>query len=247
VTTPADAAYIEAWREKATRGIYVTTRHMMIGGILERARLGTLDPSWRTHLLTYFPAARSDATKASATLVQLEATDLPVQPWEPYAAGGDWREALDAWYSATLALEAEYEAEKAERPRPPADDSGGVDWLASAASGQQQQSEADRYMREIQRRERDCLGASYRAGLAAGGVEIDWVSWYRQRVTEWVDCGVGCDDDTRARFTESMRIDYRRHQSDQPGWSAYLQQLPGYWTASDPSRRSSSRPVLRSQ
>lgn len=219
MTTPGDAAYIEAWGEKVSRGIYVTMRHMMIGGILSRARLGTLDPNWRTHLLTYFPAARSDATKAGATLVQLEATELPVQPWEPYAARGDWREALDAWYSATLALETECEAAHAERPRPPADDSGGVDWLSGAAAGQQQQSDADRYMRESQQRIRDGLGASYRAGLAAGGVEIDWVTWYRERVATWDDLG-----------REELRADYRRHQADEQGWRDYLQQLPDYWT-----------------
>ena len=216
-------ALFDTWQQKLARRMYLDMRVRLIGEALRRARAGTLEPDWRNHLLTWFPELVA-VSPDNAALVAREATELPVQPWEPYAAHGDWREALDAWYSDTLALEAEHEAELlAPAPRPSDDN---LEWYAS---GRELQQQADRATREGKRRERDCLGASYRAGLAAGGVEIDWVSWYRQRVIEWVDCGDG--GDASAARAESMRIDYRRHLADQPGWREYLQQLPEYWTA----------------
>jgi len=32
---------------------------------------------------------------------------------------------------------------------------------------------------------RDELGASYRAGLRAGGDDVDWVGWYRDHIGRW--------------------------------------------------------------
>ena len=35
--------------------------------------------------------------------------------------------------------------------------------------------------------ERDLVTASYRAGLAAGGLDIDWYDWLIDRVRAWPD------------------------------------------------------------
>jgi hypothetical protein len=51
---------------------------------------------------------------------------------------------------------------------------------------------------ETEIRDRDMLGAWYRAGLAAGSEPVDWVSWYRACISRWRNPGPGC---TRARRT----------------------------------------------
>jgi hypothetical protein len=172
MTNDVDAGFSAAWREKAARSMYVTSRHMLLGEVLRRARAGTLDQDWREHLTTYFPRL-ARAAGHHVALVERELIEPSPQPWEPYVAGGHWREALDAWYSDTLALETYYEAEHfAGPPRPPSDSESGVDWLAWYASGQQQQIAAADHSRQNQQRNRDRFGASYRAGLAAGGIDI---------------------------------------------------------------------------
>lgn len=35
--------------------------------------------------------------------------------------------------------------------------------------------------------QRDGLGASYLAGLAAGGEAVDWVGWYLERIPAWTN------------------------------------------------------------
>ena len=40
---------------------------------------------------------------------------------------------------------------------------------------------------EIHPVERDIIGASYRAGLCAGGNPVDWRGWLRDRVASWPD------------------------------------------------------------
>lgn len=110
--------FLAELRRKASRMAYVRSRCVVLGGILRKARAGILEPDWRDRL-PQNPLI-GDRGDPVGVLLARELTELPVQPWEPYAAHGDWREALDAWYSDTLAVETEYEADRfAPYPRPP--------------------------------------------------------------------------------------------------------------------------------
>jgi hypothetical protein len=93
MTNDVDAGFSAAWREKAARSMYVTSRHMLLGEVLRRARAGTLDQDWREHLTTYFPRL-ARAAGHHVALVERELIEPSPQPWEPYVAGGHWREAL---------------------------------------------------------------------------------------------------------------------------------------------------------
>ena len=66
----------------------------------------------------------------------------------------------------------------------------------------------------LARGERDYIGASYRAGLAAGGQPNDWVSWYRNRITCWPN--------TIAAQRELAAL-------QDPDYRAGLEALPDYW------------------
>ncbi len=165
---------------------------------------------------------------------------MAVQPWEPNAAKGVWRDALDARYSDTLSLETYYETERFPgSPRPPADDdSVPFDWLAWYASGQNQQAEANARMAQMQLGRRDAHGAIYRAGLVAGGVEIDWLDWFQHRIETW-----DRRQDWPAEISPTMVLDYfacitacRRVYKEPSditisinGLKEWLEQLPAYW------------------
>ncbi|WP_292981251.1 hypothetical protein [Mycobacterium sp.] len=210
-------SFLARLHEEPGRLIYASFRHSLVGDILRRARDGALDRDWRERFTTYHPVLLK-ANADTVALIHHEMAELPEQPWEPYAAAGDWREALDAWYSDTLALETSYEhAILAGRPRPPAEPESGHDWLASYAAGQPKQAADDSRTRQNLLRNRDGFGASYRAGLAAGGVDVDWEGWYWQRVKLWDDLG-----------DEGLRVDSRRNRL------LCVEHLPPYWLHASP-------------
>jgi hypothetical protein len=62
--------------------------------------------------------------------------------------------------------------------------------------------------------EPDDLGASYRAGLAAGGEEIDWVAWYLERTATWNDESIAAA---------------KRAQLERSTFRAGLEALPECW------------------
>jgi hypothetical protein len=61
---------------------------------------------------------------------------------------------------------------------------------------------------------RDELGASYRAGLRAGGDDVDWLSWYRDYISRW-PLGV-----MRDAATARLELPDIRRQ---------METLPDYW------------------
>ncbi|MGB0878839.1 MAG: hypothetical protein ACPGXI_17520 [Mycobacterium sp.] len=165
--------------------------------MLSSARAGTLAQNWREHL-TIDTAGRDEIRRAvlgdsaaksvnrtqsadADTLAVHEMAMMPIRPWEPHAAGGDWRAALEAWYADTLALD-EYRVGSF---------GGGLDDSFSGA-------------RDAMEIIRNLWTASYRAGLAAGGEDNDWLAWL-----------------------ESSRT---RPVADPTGLRQHLEQLPDYWT-----------------
>ncbi|WP_100524352.1 hypothetical protein [Mycobacteroides abscessus] len=230
------------WVNATNRMLYVTHRHLIIGNVLRKARAGELGQGWRNNLESHRNLEPGESFRDEEILVLRELKDMDVQPWEPNAAGGAWREALDAWYSDTLAIETYYETERfPELPRPPADDdSVPFDWLSWYAQEQGLRAEADAQLAQTQLGRRDAHGASYRAGLMAGGVETDWLGWLQQRIALWDH-----RQDYPADISPTMVLDYfgsltacRRVYKEPSdisisidGFREWQEQLPDYWTA----------------
>lgn len=155
---------------------YRSARSILWTRMLSDARAGTLAIDWRNHL-TVDTKGRAEIRQAilgdyaeavipagpqadTDVLVAHEMATMPTRPWEPYAAGGDWRAALDAWYADTIALD-EYRKQSVNPPN------------ATALNKIHGKTEAML---------RDLSEASYRAGLAAGGETNDWQVWLNSRM-----------------------------------------------------------------
>lgn len=185
---------------------HVEDRHRCASEVLSSARQGTLEVGWRDELLAdAFRRCHPDCPPFQrhddiGILIALEIANWPRRPWEPHAAGGDWRAALEAWYHDELALQDTYEGFGREQLVTP------------------EATETAWWRRE--QHCRDWIGASYRAGLAAGGDPVDWVAWYQQRI--------------RLREeTDPARIRSRdRDADDVPHLrpTPWLAHLPDYWT-----------------
>ncbi|EUA17578.1 hypothetical protein I553_10670 [Mycobacterium xenopi 4042] len=159
---------------------------------------------------------------------QLDVAHLEAALWEPYAAAGDWRSALDAWCSASIDAFQEYVLQ------------------VVATSGRCRGID----LHELVFR-RDMLEASYRAGIAAGtGEDNGWREWLATRAAErWepdraecyrmamLDEGLPAEPLYFADFTTKMP--YKRTSYDpyfQERLYGYrklhndLETLPTYWT-----------------
>ncbi|MFV8233944.1 hypothetical protein [Mycolicibacterium fortuitum] len=184
----------EALERRGRTYSHASARYLLLSGILHKARRGELQREWRMHLPN------------SADIAVDELSGMPIQPWEPYAAAGDWRRALDAWYAAALNLEAEREAERwrwqATEPDLPGTDGHPVPLALDVVERDRQAN--DRWW-NTQQDTRDILTASYLAGLAGGGDHINWVDWYVHRKQRATHGGTS-------------------------GWTAWMEQLPDYWT-----------------
>lgn len=181
-------------------------RGMLLGDVLRQARQGKLPQDWRNDLLetaSLHPLSRPALLEAARALQA-----SPRAPWEPWVAGGDWRRALESWFSASLALldeddlrHARLRATEPDLPGTPPTGDPTITTESTAAEMEQEQLRV-----AAQRRHRDSTTAWYLAGLAAGGDLIDWQRWYLART---------------GRTPES------------PQWTAnfpeWLQQLPAYW------------------
>lgn len=167
------AAYLRRLDSGRAAMSYRSLRTRLWIRILAEARAGTLAVDWRTSLHVIEPdnSVRRQILGVSAAilpasdegdneaLVLHELVTMPPRPWEPYAAAGDWRTAINAWYADTLAID-EY------RHQP-------VDPLLAehlgTTIGVRIPPGAEAMLRVLQ-------DASYRAGLVAGGDESfnDW-------------------------------------------------------------------------
>lgn len=202
--------------------------------VLQQARDGVLAADWRDHLVTHYdgtdPRVQVQADAEFTALSALQ--NMPPAPWEPGEAS-NWKAALDSWYVTARNLHGEYFLSNMEQMcrqlavgekilRLPAETGGlNQDYVIATVA------DADR-MRDKGRRlhthqyivERTRLTAYYLAGLAAGGLDVDWVSWYRAEAETWPD-----DLPDRARVEQGLtRAPFR----------AVMQKLPAYWRAPTP-------------
>lgn len=169
---------------------------------LSAARAGDLAPDWREHLDMGYPQTAQIYSDGDALAMHEIATMSP-QLWEPYVAQGDWRAALNAWHTASLELEESLEALRT-RPGPGHTAAGSP--FTPPASGPAAQN--------VRVLLADMRTASYQAGLAAGGDDVDWQGWLQSR------------EDTYPA---------KKGPTDWDRLRQALEQLPDYWTQPQPT------------
>lgn len=174
-----------------------------VRALLLSARQGTLPEDWREALTATDTETDTDAdTRITLTDDQLalsrQAAEAiaaaPSADWHPHRNIG-WRRALDAWYDATK--QCLDDTERAET------DVRGQSWMS-----------VDAVSARIDM-DRDLATAAYRAGLAAGGLAVEWYDWLIDRVRRWPD--------------KQRRDDQLDLMTLEPGYRESMQQLPGYW------------------
>lgn len=209
--------------------MYESTRVALLSDVLVRARMGTLEADWRTRLTvdqqqTYEPY--HDAVELAAQAVLTPEPAL----WEPGVAG-HWRQALDAWYCASLmTLNDGFDlrqqtAGRARRVKvsalvkmyalPLLDDEKRQSLLDKFLASEPLSDFAAANAPAIEVRDRDRLHAWYRASLAVGGQSNDWVSWYRGRIAGWPN------REMAARVAANLEEEQFRAEMESP--------LPEYW------------------
>ncbi len=169
---------------------YRSVRANLLLSVLTRARAGTLSTNWRDSLAlrpTEHPAAAMFSS--GDHLAVREVADTPPSAWEPHSGAG-WRRALETWFDATNDVYTALEQV----------------WLETEQANRIRMND----QREAARRLRSHLGwakpeprisppsvtdfphsaprlhieAWYRAGLAGGGEDTDWVDWLRAQDNE---------------------------------------------------------------
>lgn len=160
------------------------------------ARDGTLTATWRDNLSRTLaepdglPPAQHQARVDAAT----ELANLPSADWEPDRGVG-WRASLDAWFEAIKqCLTDTDDTEQRLRTQT------GIN-LATSIVG----TAIDR----------DLATASYRAGMAAAGLDVDWYDWLLERVHQWPD-----------KQRRSYQLDL---MTLEPTYRESVEQLPSYW------------------
>lgn len=198
----------EALNQRSHTYSRAAARHLLLSGILRKARQGELQREWRIHLPnSAVPLNSPIIDKWDGIDIALdELSGMPVQLWEPYATAGDWRRALDAWYAAALNLEAEREAERWrwQATEPDLPDTDGQPVPPGLEEVERDRQANNRWW-DNQQNTRDTLTAFYLAGLAGGGDHVNWVDWYVHRKQLAAHGGTS-------------------------GWTAWMEQLPSYWT-----------------
>ncbi|UQX13522.1 hypothetical protein [Candidatus Mycobacterium methanotrophicum] len=181
---------------------YHSTKLTLLRLHLLSARDGTLTGTWRDELTkTANPPGGSrpndslpdEHRQAHANAIQdLAAT--PPADWEPDQGVG-WRQSLEAWFDAIKQCFTDIEhTEQQLRAQT------GITIAAHIVNTSIDQ---------------DLATASYRAGLAAGGLDVDWYDWLIDRVGNW---------------TDTRRRDYQLDlMTLEPNYRDTVQQLPTYW------------------
>ena len=189
--------------------VYRTKRYYAMKSILERARLGALEPNWRDRLTapddTQLLAMSSGYQLYSDmdTLLLTELQSVPHGDWEPNRGVG-WRRSLDSWLATSNNALDQY------RPL----NHVLTDSLSAATLGQPQALQVQLHHQFTAAFERDMIEASYKAGLCAGGEQLDWRGWLRQRATRWPDVPAA------EKFLVALHDPHFRDD---------LQTLPDYW------------------
>ena len=213
------SSYIWELQQQDARHQYGWARYVLLKPKLIDARTGNLDPRWRHSLSLALFGALDEAQEHSTELALHELSTMGVQPWEPHTGSG-WRVSLDAWHAALA--EVNDTRERTERLMTGADaDAPEVvrEFTEATAQNPVLSSFAER-VAEGRRRWRDWEGAWYRAGLAAGGLNVDWRGWYYSRIGTWTT-GLSSLEGPSA-IEELTALEH--------GDKDHMQSLPAYWT-----------------
>lgn len=214
------SSYIWELQQQGARHQYGWARYVLLKPILMDARIGTLDPNWRHGLSPAIVGDTSGAAlECSNNLAVHDILTLDVQPWEPHTGSG-WRVALDAWYAAVAEVNETRERTEQLMPGADADEPEVVREFTEAASQNPVLRSFAERATEGRRRWRDWEGAWYHAGLAAGGLDVDWRGWYRGRIATWTN-GLSSLEGPSA-IAELTALEH--------GDKDHMQSLPAYWT-----------------
>jgi hypothetical protein len=215
-------AYLWQCEQAAATSRYVHARFLHFFKVLWAARIGDLTSDWRDRVT-------SDPHSAEDVLASHELATMPLRQWEPFVAAGEWRTAIDEWYSDLLALDA-YRAAHERRPGTPIvpDEPPGARQLTRALQASPDFRRGLQAMDSAWARHRVIWGTLYRVGLAARGVDTDWRSWVESQATTLADT-----DDELAQYV---------------GWARKFAQedLPVYWTQPRPSTPPTPDPIENS-
>lgn len=206
---------------------YAYRRHSVWTPLLVAARRGALKPQWRDALSVDSWVYRNERPpedpriREADEMVINELATMPPAAWEPFVADGDWRRALQAWHQAAIEIHDSFEILRrdARRDRDEMDDvteiAGDEDDIEHLIRSSSLRSSAD----ALHDRNRDEIEALYMAGLAAGGDDVDWISWFRNRIQQSDEVSFS----NVASNTEILR------RLDMPEVQAGMEMLPDYW------------------
>ncbi|QFS94740.1 hypothetical protein FIV07_28595 (plasmid) [Mycobacterium sp. THAF192] len=193
---------------------------------LQQARDGILSPQWRDTLEENGALADAPDFQGVHGAVIATIQAMPLAAWEP-GVNSETRSALDRWYhDASDELGKSYEHRLRTHARAAAI---GIQVqnlkLLSYSLRAQDPAPALRMdvpivddvqgkaLRELESEfivKRDTLLASYLAALATTGVEVDWRSWFEERIASWEDRTAA----DLARISLHARV---------------FEQIPAYW------------------
>ncbi|KUH89417.1 hypothetical protein [Mycobacterium sp. IS-1556] len=210
--------------EQAGQLLYQLLYIEVLQRVLQNARDGLLVPHWRELVVTMSPLSGPDPMSVHP-LVVAAINERPRAAWEPGCSPG-WRAAADSWFDEARRALAEHrrltlvqhaELTKLTELLPV---STRTSMAPSVVDALDQISSLDARNDALARQslstfvmQRDKLTASYRAALAAGGEDVDWRSWFEERISTW-------DNEAGAA---SARITLQQNAQ------AYMQRLPEYW------------------
>lgn len=204
--------------------------------VLERARLGTLSVAWREELQLPGGVAHTEGGifGDAEVLVMNQIRERPYAAWEPGHARG-WRDALMAWYvdSRTLVTQRYVDVTRQHVDRLQLEmgllfsgqrvstlPGGEGFWARLGEQTRIKDQMSDRSCRmqaDLFTQARDRLTASYMAGLAAGGDDVDWLSWFEEQVSHW---SAEMPGTSRAKLELG---------NGRKSFHAWMQRLPEYW------------------
>lgn len=172
---------------------YEMTKLTLLRTYLQCARDGILTTDWRQTLTKIHPAGQHESRARAIAAI----AETPPADWEPDQGVG-WRRALDAWHRATTdCLEATEDTQQRLL-------------VSRAATADLVRSVAVNITIA-----RDLATASYRAGMAAAGLDVEWYDWLIDRAREWPD---------ERRRNEQLDL-----MTLEPGYRETVQKLPLYW------------------